>query len=67
MEIFELHQPFKKKKEVMGQRNQSFKLNERIVILPESLNNLNKKQSQKTVIEIGPTNIIYRQETIYSI
>ena len=51
----------------MGQRNQSFKLNERIVILPESLNNLNKKQSQKTVIEIGPTNIIYRQETIYSI
>lgn len=67
MEIFDLHQPFKKKKEGVVHRNQSSRLNERIVILPESLHNLNKKQSQKTVIEIGPSNIIYRQETIYSI
>lgn len=66
VEIFELHQPFKKKKEAFGQRNPSGNAHGRLC-LPESLQSMNKKQSQKTVIEIHPTNIVLRQETIYSI
>lgn len=41
--------------------NQNNRMKQHIIHFPENLQNLNKKQSQKTVIEIGPTNIIYRQ------
>ena len=69
VEIFDLIRPFKKKKDSGSSRNQGTKisLKEHVIHLPESLCNLNKKTSQKTVIEIGHKNIVCVQETIYSI